>query len=163
MKMALLVIDLQKAFRNPENERAMDIACDYINAAIPLFRKRGLPVIWVQHKDEGDGAMPGAPGFEFVDRLKPEPGDSRIVKEYGNSFNKTGLAESLGKDGVDTVLVAGYCAEHCVLSTYRGALDLDLTPIIYRNAIASESREAIDFVEKVSSVISFGALSKVLG
>jgi hypothetical protein len=50
-----------------------------------------------------------------------------------------------------------------VLSTYRGAWDVDLTPIMLRGALASTHPENIPFVERISDVISFGALKRVLG
>jgi nicotinamidase-related amidase len=161
--MALMVIDLQKAYRNQRNGEAMDQACEYINAVLPLFRKAGLPVVWVQNREADEGVVPGSEGFEFVDALRPEEGEPRIVKDYGNSFNKTGLAEIMRGRAIDTVLLTGYCAEHCVLSTYRGAQDLDLTPVLLKNAIASDERENALFVEKISNIMSYQVLRRMLG
>ena len=162
MKMALMIIDLQKAYQNERNEKYMLAACEYINAVIPVFRNKKLPVFWVQHKNDGDGALPGKRGFDFIDDLKPDPKDIRIVKEYGNAFNKTECLTLLQKRGIDTVLITGFSAEYCVLSTYRGALDLDLTPIILQNSLASDNREAIDFVEKISNIASYPVIMKML-
>ena len=64
---------------------------------------------------------------------------------------------------MDTVIITGFCAEYCVLSTYRGADDLDLAPIILRGALASATVENIKFVESISEIISYEALKKVLG
>jgi nicotinamidase-related amidase len=36
------------------------------------------------------------------------------------------LAAALQPLGVDTLIFTGFCAEYCVLATYRGAEDLDL-------------------------------------
>ena len=94
--------------------------------------------------------------------VKLENQDIRIVKTYGNSFTKTGLAERLRAFGVDTVIVTGFCAEFCVLSTYIGAQDYDLTPIILKGSIASDNAEHIRFVEEIAETISFGALKAVL-
>jgi len=58
--------------------------------------------------------------------------------------------------------VTGFCAEYCVLSTYRGAKDLDLTPIILRDSLASDNAEHIRFVEEISETISLGALKTLL-
>jgi len=49
-----------------------------------------------------------------------------------------------------------------VLSTCRGAVDLDLTPILLRGSLASDSAENIKFVESINDMISYGALKKVL-
>lgn len=162
MKPALFVIDLQKAYYNEATKTSMDSACEYINAAIPHFRKRGFPVVWIQHRDEADGAVPGNPGFEFIEQLKPEADDHRVTKDYGNSFNKTDLAGFVRERGIDTVVITGFCAEYCVLSTYRGAQDLDLRPVILKNAISSDNADHLRTVEDVSEVISLGILARVL-
>jgi nicotinamidase-related amidase len=47
---------------------------------------------------------------------------------------------------------------HCVLATYRGAQDLDLTPIMIRGAIAADDPEEVKMVERVGEIVSFGAL-----
>ena len=165
MKPALLVIDVQKAFFEIDQAttQSLNNAIEYINAAIALFRERGLPVICVQHMDEGEKLVPGEAGFDLPDKLNILPSDLHIVKTYGNSFNKTPLLEELRKVGVDTVIITGFCAEYCVLSTCRGAGDLDLTPIILRGSLASVVADNIKFVENVSDIISFEALKKVLG
>jgi nicotinamidase-related amidase len=162
MKPALLVVDMQKAYRKGPAVQSIDAACEYINAAAALFRKRGLPVLWIQNRDEWDEAVPGKPGFEIIDGLKPLEAEPRITKEYSNSFNKTDCKKILDAHGVDTVIVTGYAAEHCVLSTCRGARDLDLTPIILRGGIASSVDQNIGFVESIDEVISYGALMKAL-
>ena len=91
------------------------------------------------------------------------PSDLHIHKTYGNSFNKTSLEGELRDLGINTVIITGFCAEHCVLSTYRGAQDLDLTPIILRGSLASDNLENIKFVESISDIMSYGVLKKVLG
>ncbi len=162
MNLALMIIDLQKAFCNDQNKHSMDSACEYINAILPVFRKANLPILWVQHMDEEDGVGPGVEGFEFIDALQPQEGEYRIHKTYGNSFNKTNCMDILNEKKVDTVIITGYCAEYCVLSTYRGAKDHDLTPIILKNAIASPNPQNIKFVEDISELITYGALKKIV-
>ncbi|MFC2023712.1 cysteine hydrolase family protein [Chloroflexota bacterium] len=164
MKPALLVIDIQKEFYKFSTVAAQSLkdAVEYINAAIALFRERELPVICVQHMEEEEGLVPGAEGFDLPEDLKILPTDLHIHKTYGNSFNKTPLEGKLRDLGVDTVVVTGFCAEYCVLSTYRGAEDLDLTPIILRGSLASDNLDHIKFVENISSIISYGVLKKIL-
>jgi nicotinamidase-related amidase len=165
MKPALLVVDVQKEFFNisPTAAQSLKDAIEYINAALALFRKKDLPVICVQHVDEEERLVPGEEGFELPAELAVLPSDLHIHKTYGNSFNKTSLAEELRNLGVDTVIITGFCAEDCVLSTYRGAEDLDLTPIILRGSLASGNLKNIRFVESISDLISYGVLAKLLG
>jgi nicotinamidase-related amidase len=164
MKPALLVIDVQKEFFkfSPTTAQSLNDAIEYINAAITLFREKHLPIISVQHIEEEDKLVPGVEGFDLPDGLDILPSDLHIHKTYGNSFNQTPLADELRALGVDTVIVTGFCAEYCVLSTYRGAQDLDLTPVILRGSLASGVPKNIKFVESVSDVISYGALKKML-
>ena len=71
------------------------------------------------------------------DQLHILDSDVHIHKTYGNAFNKTPLTDELRQFGVDTVIITGFCAEYCVLSTCRGAEDQDLTPILLRGSLAS--------------------------
>jgi len=163
MKPALLVIDVQKEFfKDPITARSLDHAIEYINAAIALFRSKGLPVICIQHREDESGLIPGNEGFDLPDSLNVLATDAHIVKTYGNGFTKTSLAGTLRGLGVDTVIITGYCAEFCVLSTCRGAVDHDFTSILLRNALASGTPENIRFVENVNDVVSYRALKKLI-
>ncbi len=164
MKPALLIIDLQNKFFNLNSacSDSLKSAIEYVNAAIELFRKKRLPIIVIQHKNDEQGLVPGNSGFDVPKSVKLKPQDIRIVETYGNSFTKTGLAEKLRELGVDTVIVTGFCAEFCVLSTYRGAQDLDFTPIILKGSLASDNTEHIRFVEEITETISYGALKTLL-
>ena len=164
VKAALLVIDIQNEFFNisPVCTDSLKSAIQYVNAAIALFRKKNLPIVAVQHKSIEDDLMPGKPGFDIPDAVKLESSDMRIVKTYGNSFNKTGLAERLKELGVDTVIITGFCAEQCVLSTYKGAEDVDFKPIILKGAIASVNLEHLKSVEEITDTITSGALRALL-
>lgn len=164
MKPALFVIDVQNEFFgiNQACADSLKSAIEYINGAIELFRKKNFPIVVVQHKSEEQGLVPGKPGFDVPESVKLEPQDIRVVKTYGNSFANTGLAEKLRELRVDTVVLTGFCAEFCVLSTYRGAEDLDFKPIILRGSLASDNAEHIRFVEEISETITLGALKTLL-
>ena len=162
MKLAFIVIDLQKGWRGQKNAASMDSARDTINAILPAFRKKGLPVVWVQPVDEGDGVVEGSSGFEMIEGLEPLPGEARVSKRRGNSFAKTELDGLLRAQGVDTLVLAGYCAEWCVLSTYRGALDLDYLPFLLEAGTASGDEGNHGFVKRICDVIPFELLKKML-
>jgi nicotinamidase-related amidase len=162
MKAALLVIDIQKAYFSPATQTSLDNAIETINAAIDLFRSKGLPVISVQHMDRENDHIPGVPGYDLPESLEIKQDDLHIHKEYGSAFVKTPLADELKKLDVDTLILTGFCAEYCVLSTCRGAEGYDLTPILLRNSLASPSAKNIRFVESINEVITLGALEKLL-
>jgi nicotinamidase-related amidase len=153
---------MQKAYYAGSTVSQMDAAAEYINAVIPMFREKGLPVIWVYNEDEEDGAVPGNEKYEFIDALKPASDDIKINKTYGNSFNKTGADQILKDAGVDTIVMTGFCAEYCVLSTYRGAKDLDYFPVLLKHGIASVEKENKEFVENISETLTYGVLQKMI-
>jgi nicotinamidase-related amidase len=164
MNMVLLVIDVQKEVMKTDTEASRSIlkAMDCINAAIELFRKKNLPIIGIQHIDREEHLVPGLDGFEIPEEVKLLPSDTRIQKTHSNAFIKTELQKVLQDRNINTLILTGYCAEFCVLSTYRGARDLDMQPIILRGAIASGNPENIRFVENINEIISLGALEKLL-
>jgi nicotinamidase-related amidase len=164
MKPALLIIDMQKKFFEfgPAFKQSLEEATEYINAAITLFREKNLPIFVIEHSNKEDGLMPGTPGFPTHESINLASADVRITKTYGNSFTKTALAEKLRGGGIDSLIITGFCAEYCVLSTYRGAQDYDFVPFILRDSLASDNREHIRFVEDISEVVSFGALRLLL-
>ncbi|GHU71839.1 isochorismatase [Spirochaetia bacterium] len=161
MKMALLVIDMQKAFYGGYDKESMDQAAPRINDAVALFRKKNYPVVWIQNEDER--VLPGSSGFDMIEALtKPIEGEKRIVKRYSNSFNKTDLPDYLTAEKIDTLLITGYNALYCILSSYRGAEDRDLSPVLLRGASASNTKENVTLVEDICDIISFNVLEKLL-
>lgn len=162
MKPALMIIDMQNAYCAGGAVEQMAAASEYINWVLPKFREKNLPVIWVYNIDEDDGAVPGNAAFEFIEVLRPAEGDIKIHKHYGNSFNKTDADKILKENGVDTIVMTGFCAEYCVLSTYRGAKDLDYFPVLLKNGIASVKEENKQFVENISETITAGMLMNLL-
>jgi nicotinamidase-related amidase len=161
MNIALLVIDMQKAYYTKYSKESMDLASWYIQCIIETFRKNNKKIIWAQNAIKDDLNIRGTEGFEIIDILEPRSDEKVIIKEYDNAFNKTELYEYLVQEGIDTIIITGYCAEYCVLSTYRGAKDKDIMPIILKNAIASGNKENIKFVEEISEIITLKALEKV--
>lgn len=164
MKPALLVIDIQKqyVFADDYRKKAILQALPIINGAIDLFREKGLPIIGIQNINETQGVIPGMEGFNFIEELNILPEDYHICKTYRNAFNETELENILKKLETDTLVLTGYCAEFCVLSTYRGAEDRDFVPIILREGITSGSEANAKFVENINDIISLRALKQLL-
>lgn len=162
MHPALLVIDVQKQFFRPNTAASLESAIAHINAAIALFREKHAPIIAIQNTNPDQNLLPGAEGFDLLESLEIQPSDLHIPKAYSNSFNKTPLAEVLRDLGVDTVIVTGYSAAYCVLSSYRGAQDLDLNALLLLGAVASPVAEYIKFVEDITDTISLDALRQHL-
>ena len=164
MKPALLVIDMQQTFfdNKPDAVDSLEHALETINCTVDLFREKELPVIVVEDVDEPSGRVPGSRGFETTSRIPLEPAYPRIRKTSGNAFNHTELQNLLVELEVDTLILTGFAASRCVLSTSRGARDLNFTPILLRGALADYAPENIHCVEKMEELISPGALGAFL-
>ncbi|MCG8452398.1 MAG: isochorismatase family protein [Spirochaetales bacterium] len=155
MKVALLVVDMQKAYDEGLSALSMASAVEYIDEVLNTFREKSAPIIWIQDEDEDDGVVQGSEGFELIDSLKPQDGEFFVVKHHGNAFHETNLSKILSHQGVDTVFITGFCAEFCVLSTYRGAQDAGFSPYLVKNACASGRDSNLRAVEQISETVPY--------
>lgn len=163
MRPALLVIDMQKQFATrPQAKASMEAAAEYIAYVIKLFEKKKLPIIHILH-DEGGKDAPKAEDFWEIDRVAVADRSTAIIKSHGSGFSGTDLEARLRACGAELVLVCGFSAEYCVLSTTRAAYDLGWKPIILVGGIASADESVIPFVYKINDTITAGALETVLG
>ena len=165
MNPVLFIIDMQAAFfkGNGESVALLNEAVQEINKCIELFREKHLPIIAVRQILNEIELVPGKSGFITTSLIKLDICDKRINKTYKNAFTKTELNTIVKELKVDTIIITGYSAEFCILSTYRGAEDLDYTPLILSGAIAGQSRENVKFVEEINNVISLEELKERLG
>ena len=159
MTPALLVVDMQNEFFADGSPAAGSLAsaAEHINAAIQLFRRAGAPVIVVSDIEEPH-RVPGSEPFGLHPSIGAEAGDLRIDKRFGNAFWKTDLDEQLRLRSVDMLVVSGFCAEYCVLSTYRGAGERGYAAALLRSGIASPHGDHVRMVEAICEVVSVGAL-----
>lgn len=116
---ALLVIDVQVGVVSDAFDR--DKIVSNMASAVLKARAAGIPVIWVQHSDEG---MPiNSADWEIVPELKPVDGEEIVRKLYRNSFEATNLEEILSKLTVGHLYITGAQTNNCVRFTCHGALD----------------------------------------
>ena len=113
---ALLIIDVQNDVMATAARRAEVIA--NINTLVGKARAEGVPVIWVQHSDEG---MPlGSPEWRYVPELVQEDGEPVVHKRYGDSFEDTDLERVLAERGIGRLVVTGAQSDACIRSTLHG-------------------------------------------
>jgi nicotinamidase-related amidase len=113
---ALLVIDVQNGVVAGAPRRDEVIA--NINALLGRARDEGVPVIWVQHSDEG--LVRGSDDWEFVPELSRRDGEPLVHKNYGDSFEATELEELLAERGVGRLVVTGAQSDACIRNTIHG-------------------------------------------
>ena len=138
MTAALLMIDLQCG--------AFDgLRCDPMPDGEPLLancrllldaaRRRGQPVIWVQHAEDPLEApmYRDGPGFALDPRLDPAADEPRIIKTEPSAFSQPALLAALQALGTQQVVLAGLQSEVCVTATATAALALGLSVTVVRD------------------------------
>jgi len=170
-KTALLVIDMQndliKVKEEPfngvtkmtESKGAINNTAKVVAAA----KQAGIPVVYIGHihrKDNADvfptttdlmlqGLAPpareamieGTPGAQFVDELKPAPGDHVIWKRRSNAFYNSDLELMLRSQGIDTVIITGAVTNGCVANTVRGAQERNLHVLVLSDCVVCQMPE----------------------
>jgi nicotinamidase-related amidase len=157
---ALLVIDIQNQFLSGMADK--DMALQYINGLIWMFRENGFPVIRVYHTDPKWGPKPGLKEFQFPESINIKDDDPKIVKNYPSAFKKTELDQTLKDLNCNTLFLCGLSATACVLATYHTAQDLDYNVFMVRDAIMSPKVQDTDFVEEVFNTVPWEAVQLML-
>ena len=115
---ALLVVDVQNGV--VEGTHARDAVVANVATLVAKARREQVPVVWVQHSD--DGLARGTDAWRIVPELEPAPGEPLIEKNYGDSFEETPLESVLSGLGVGRLVVVGAQTDACIRSTLHGAL-----------------------------------------
>ena len=115
---ALLVVDVQNGVVTGNHER--DAVVTNVGNLVEKARKADVPVVWVQHHDQG--LQRGSDAWQIVPELSPADGEPRVEKTYGDSFEDTNLENVLSDLGVGRLVVAGAQTDMCIRSTLHGAL-----------------------------------------
>lgn len=142
MKTALLIIDIQNDyFPGGKMELVGSIQAASATARLlSAFRKQSWPVYHVQHISMQPGAaffLPGTPGVEIYEAVRPLPSEPVITKHFPNSFRDTDLLERLRTDRIDSLLICGMMSHMCVDTTVRAAFDLGFSCILTHDACAT--------------------------
>ncbi len=162
IKPALLVIDTQNVYMGMVPEREMGVAIYYINGLIDLFRSNGYPVIRIYHHDKEAGPQPGTELFEYPASILIKDDDARVIKTYGNGFNKTDLDKVLKEKDCNTLFLCGLSAVGCVLATWIGAQDLDYKAFMVKDAIMSHNSDYTNQVEDMFGAVGYDVVKLIV-
>lgn len=116
-KTALLVVDVQTGVVAGAHDR--DSVVNNIGALVDKARQQHVPVVWVQHND--DGMARGSDEWQLVPELKRDESEPLIEKQYGDSFEATALETVLSDLEVGKLVVVGAQTDACIRSTLHGA------------------------------------------
>lgn len=122
---ALLVVDVQRGFEDPAlGPRDNPHAEENVAKLIAAWRRRGDPIVVVQHDWRGGPLERGTPGFELKEAVAGEP-DLRIVKTVHSSFHgDVDLDAWLRERGIGAIAVCGIQTNFCCETTARIGSDL---------------------------------------
>jgi len=115
---ALLVIDVQNGIVAGAYNR--DGVIGNISTLIDKARAENVPVLWVQHSDDGDLAL-GSESWQFVPELVRGDSEPVVHKRYADSFEDTDLEKLLAEQRVGRLVVTGAQTDECIRSTIHGA------------------------------------------
>ncbi|HKK42489.1 MAG TPA: isochorismatase family cysteine hydrolase [Bacteroidales bacterium] len=159
---ALLVIDVQNRYLNYIPGEDKEMAFFFINLLIDLFREHSYPVFRIYHLSGEKDEEQGSGSFEYPPDIQVRDEDTKLVKTYSDSFNKTELDRLLREKGVNTLFLCGLSAVGCVLATRTGAFNHDYKAFIVKDAIMSHRSEYTRNVEAMFDAISFEAVKLIL-
>ncbi|MGD1066883.1 MAG: cysteine hydrolase family protein [Vulcanimicrobiaceae bacterium] len=92
-----------------------------IRGLIDRARAQGVPVVYVQHEEDGEGLVRGTPMWEIAGAIAPLPDDPIVAKRHRDAFRETDLADVLTRLGADRLVVCGMQTEFCIDATIREA------------------------------------------
>jgi nicotinamidase-related amidase len=135
---ALLVVDVQNGVVEGAHERDGVVA--NVGGLVEKARQEGVPVVWVQHSDEG--LERGSDAWRIVPELTPGDAEPLIEKNYGDSFEATPLETVLSGLGVGRLVVVGAQTDACIRSTLHGALVRGYDATLVSDAHTTEDQTA---------------------
>ncbi|MBW6459574.1 MAG: isochorismatase family protein [Bacteroidales bacterium] len=151
---ALLVIDLQRYFLEPENHAYIPSAGDIlgnISLLAGFFRKQERPVIFTRHLNNDDDA--GSMAYWWSDLIREntreseliseikEQGDIVMIKSQFDAFYKTNLQDILLSRNVVYPVICGVMTNLCCETTTRSAFVRGFRPVMPIDATEAYNRE----------------------
>jgi nicotinamidase-related amidase len=131
---ALLVVDVQNDV--VANAHRRDEVIANISTLVHEARAQDVPVIWVQHSDEG--LVQGSEGWQYVPELELRESDPLVHKQHGDSFEDTTLESELAQRQVGRLVVAGAQTDACIRATIHGAFTRGYDTVLVSDAHTTE-------------------------
>jgi len=144
MTTALLLIDIQNDYfpgGKMELEGSLEASLR-AREILAFFRKKGLPVVHIQHLAARPGApffIPDTEGVKIQQNVEPLSGEVLFQKNFPNSFRNTPLLDHLREKQVDKVVICGMMTHMCVDATVRAAFDYGLEVTVIQDACATRA------------------------
>lgn len=161
MKIALVVIDMQKCFLDEYSDpAAIDECCMYINHVGEVLRKAGHLVVHI--KDIEEAELRPAEELELSEKVVVDTADIVVEKRQSNAFWDTKLEEVIQEHDVDLLVLCGQAAEHCVVFTYNGARERSRAAVILQNAVLSQKPGRVEALMADRNIVSYPVIEMMV-
>jgi nicotinamidase-related amidase len=149
---ALLLIDIQRDFWTEELENNFPAFPDNVARLLDFCRAEGLDVVHLRASFKPDmsdwmptyklkGSIPcveGTPGVDTLPFALEKPGETIVVKQTFDGFNRRELVDYLRTKGKRFVLTAGLLTSVCVLLTMVSAVEHGFLAAVVEDCCADE-------------------------
>jgi len=188
MNRALLVVDMQNGFCDPEGsftriDMGLEGAAEAIHhaaIAVAQARRAGVPVVFTRHlyrpgrADEGRALKRNSPALAGVDGLEAGTWDAEVVAQLGcgpgdlvvdkvrfDAFQWTSLEPLLRGLGVDELVVCGVVTNICVETTIRSAFMRDFPVILLADCCAAQTRRLHELSVEVLTAYRLATMESI--
>ena len=150
---ALVLIDLQNSVMAAPVVHPMDDILNNTNKLISVFRKKDLPIVFVNVKPGGnwlnarkEAKMTPYPDdenlYKITDKLHTESSDIFITKHTWNTFFETELNDELKQRNITGIVLAGVATSIGVEGTARAASELGYNISFAQDAMSDRNEDA---------------------
>lgn len=163
---ALLIIDAQEGIKDEAHwgwNRNNLLAESNIEMLLAYWRKRGLPVIIVQHCSVSVTSpfRPDHAGNKLMDFVSPQPGEKLIQKSTASALIKTDLPDYIANKKISTLIITGFVTNNSVEATARNAGDSGIDTIVVSDATACFDKVSLKGTTYTSEVVHELSLSNL--
>lgn len=166
--MALLVVDVQKDYCDPEGAFAkaghdmhtVEALVPKLASLVESARENGVFVVFIRNTVDPEGftqnpvqrrrrqrvagtakyVVDGTWGHELAEPLRAQPGDMVMKKYASSAFLGTPLDPSLRGMGISTVVVTGVVTWGCVMATAQSAAYLGYIPVVVSDCVGGHDQ-----------------------
>ena len=171
---ALLIVDLQVAFTDPQHLGGGNILAALNNTKnlLAVARQCGIPVahsrnvfdavdasVWCVKVKSLKDLTETAPASQIMEQVAPAPGECIVRKTKPSAFFETPLADWLHQKNVDTVIVAGCTTSGCVRASVVDCISHNFRTVVARDgvgdrALGPHEASLFDMAQKYADVLS---------
>jgi nicotinamidase-related amidase len=163
---ALIIIDVQQAFDNPQwGQRNNPHAEQRVAELIAAWRGSERPIFHIQHINPRQGSLfnPATIGARAKAEAEPLGEEPVITKNVNSAFIGTDLEARLRAQKIETLVVVGITTDHCVSTTSRMAGNLGFDTFVVSDATATFERTMPDGAYFSAETMHSTALASLSG